>query len=50
LYLRRAFDRDVVFDPVGNVSIWFMNASTVASIVTVGNVGANWQLQSLDAE
>jgi hypothetical protein len=42
---------DIVWmDGSGNVSIWFMNSTTVASTASVGNVGMGWQLQSLNAE
>jgi hypothetical protein len=37
-------------DGSGNVAIWFMNSTTVASTAAVGNVGTSWQLQALNAE
>jgi hypothetical protein len=37
-------------DNLGNVGSWFMNGTTVSSIVTYGNVGTTWTVQSLNSE
>jgi IPT/TIG domain/FG-GAP-like repeat len=37
-------------DDTGNVAIWFINGSTVASTAGLGNVGTSWSVQALNAE
>jgi len=37
-------------DGTGNVAIWFMNAATIASTASLGNVGTSWQVQVQNAE
>jgi hypothetical protein len=31
-------------DGGGNVAVWFMNGGTIASVVTLGNIPANWNV------
>jgi len=37
-------------DGTGNLAIWFMNGSTIASSAGLGNIGTSWVVQSLNAE
>lgn len=37
-------------DNTGNVSVWFMNGTTVSSTALYGNVGKTWNVQSLNAD
>ena len=37
-------------DGSGNVSIWFMNGATIASSVSLGNVGTSWTVQSANSD
>jgi FG-GAP-like repeat len=37
-------------DNLGNVGSWFMNGTTVSSVVNYGNVGTTWTVQSLNSE
>jgi hypothetical protein len=37
-------------DNTGNVGIWFMNGTNVASVTIYGNVGTNWTVQALGAD
>ena len=37
-------------DTSGNVAGWFMNGTTVSSIVNFGNIGTSWAVQSINSE
>ena len=37
-------------DAAGNTAIWFMNGATVSSSVGLGNVGAAWTVQNVNAD
>jgi hypothetical protein len=37
-------------DTGGNTSMWFMNGTTVSSMVGVGNIPTTWTVQSVNAE
>jgi len=37
-------------DNTGNVAVWLMNGTTVASSAGLGNVGTTWSVQSTNAE
>jgi hypothetical protein len=37
-------------DTSGNTSIWFMNGTSVSSAALVGNIPANWKVQSASAD
>ena len=37
-------------DGTGNLAIWFINGSSVASTASLGNVGTSWAVLSQNAE
>jgi hypothetical protein len=37
-------------DGGGNVAMWVMNGASVATVIDVGNIPANWQVQGANAD
>jgi len=37
-------------DGSGNIAIWFMNGATIASSISLGNIGTTWTVQAQHAE
>jgi hypothetical protein len=37
-------------DNLGNVAAWFMNGTSISSVVNFGNIGTSWAVQSLNSE
>ena len=37
-------------DNVGNVAMWFLNGTSIAGSVGIGNVSTAWQIQSLNVD
>jgi hypothetical protein len=37
-------------DTSGNIAMWFMNGTAVASTGTVGNIAVSWTVQAVNAD